>query len=141
MEPTKPAPEEPTASEPIDYRKTATFRNEYANNAFLEPSVWDLKINFGQLEQSIGPNVVVQHTGISMPWNQVKVFSYFLRLHVLAYEQENGRIRMAKNIIRPVPIPDKKTAKNFSKAMERHKIIMQLYEDFMAANPEAKPEE
>ncbi len=141
MEPTTPAPEEPTASSPIDYRKTPTFKNEYANNVFLEPSVWDLKLNFGQLEQSIAPNVVAQHTGISMPWNQVKVFSYFLQLHLLAYEQENGRIRVAKNIVKPVLAPDKKTTKNFPEAMEKHRAIMKLYEDFMAANPEAHPGE
>ncbi|MGB2607143.1 MAG: hypothetical protein WBC78_26295, partial [Candidatus Sulfotelmatobacter sp.] len=73
--------------------------------------------------------------------NQVKVFSYFLQLHLLAYEQENGRIRVAKNIVKPVLAPDKKTTKNFPEAMEKHRAIMKLYEDFMAANPEAHPGE
>jgi hypothetical protein len=141
MEPTKPASEEPTASSPIDYRKGPTYRNEYANNAFLEPSTWDLKINFGQLDQSIAPNVVIQHTGITLPWNQVKVLSYFLQLHLLSYEQQNGRVTMGKNIIKPVPPPDKATAPNFAKAMGAYKAFKKLYDEFLAANPEAAPDE
>ncbi len=138
--PLKPTSETQEASTPreIDYRKSDSYRNEYANNTFLEHSAWDLKFNFGQLDQSIGPTAVIQHTGISMPWNQVKILVYFLQIHLATYETLNGRIKIPRDVITPLPMPDKETIKNYPNSMDIYKAMNKIYEEFMAANPEAK---
>jgi hypothetical protein len=135
-------PEPPTGSSvpPIDYRKTENFRNEYANNIFLEPTAWELKFNFGQTDQSLGLNVITQHTGIAIAWNQVKVLAYFLQIHLAAYETVNGRIKIPKNVINPATPPDKETVTKEPQTVELYKAMIKVYDEFMAANPEAKKE-
>jgi len=124
-------------SEDVNYQRSESYRNEYANNTFLEHSAWDLKFNFGQLDQSIGPNVVVQHTGITMPWLQVKVLLYFLQIHLATYETLNGRIKVPGGVINPVSSPDKEMAQDYPSSVDIYKVMNKIYEDFMAANPEA----
>ena len=63
-------PEQSTA---IERSQTEDFRNTYANNVLFETSVWDLKMIFGQLDQRLGQNAVVQHTAVAVPWPQVKI--------------------------------------------------------------------
>src|ERR1700680_2074736 len=86
----------------IDYRKTDDFAAGYANNVFLEGSLWDLKLVFGQNDQQIGQNAVVQHTAITIPWPQIKVLTYFLQNHLAAHEIANGRLIIPPNVIPPV---------------------------------------
>jgi hypothetical protein len=38
--------------------KSEDFREVYANQVSFEPSTWDLKINFGLLDQSTTPHTV-----------------------------------------------------------------------------------
>lgn len=75
----------------------------YANNAYLEPSVWDLKIIFGQLHGNFGNPDVDWHTEITMPWLQAKLFSYFLNQNIIVYEIENGKIRIPQALMPPAP--------------------------------------
>ena len=84
-----------------EYQKTEDFATVYANNVRYESSVWDLKMIFGELDQSQGKEVVQLHTGVSIPWIQAKLMAYMLRLNVEAYELENGNIDVPIRVIPP----------------------------------------
>jgi hypothetical protein len=83
------------------FQRVDDFYTDYANNVFLEASYWDLKFIFGQLDQSVSPPVTEQRAAISVPWAQVKILSYFLRAHVMAYEAANGKINVAESVMPP----------------------------------------
>jgi hypothetical protein len=100
----------------------------------LESSNWDLKVTFGHLEQSLGPNEVTQTTAITIPWAQAKVFHYFLTLHLIAHETELGRLVIPSGIIGEFPkeLPAGANKEGYQKALK-------FAEQFMAENPEARP--
>lgn len=118
----------------IVFTKTDDFRSEYANNSLLQVSNWDLKIIFGELDQSKGPNDVIQKVAITLPWPQAKVLSYFLTLNLITHEAVNQREVIPSGIIPPLPkeAPPGVTAEAFRKARE-------FYDKFIAENPEASP--
>lgn len=130
----------PAAKPGIDYKKTEDFASAYANNIFLESSLWDLRLIFGELDQQVGPNAVVQHTAITLPWAQVKVFAYFLESHLLAHEMQNGRVQIPSSIINPVPDEaPQDLIKDNPKLPAIHAELKKRYAAFIAANPEAAP--
>jgi hypothetical protein len=124
----------------VQYRRIAEFAEEYANNTLFETSNWDMKIIFGQLDQSLGPNVVLQHTAITMPWPQVKVLVYFLSLNLLFHEARAGRVQILAGL---VPDMSQRMPKELREegitSEETWRAAQKLYEDFIAANPEADP--
>jgi hypothetical protein len=77
----------------------------YADNAFFETSVWDLKVIFGQLEQHTGKVNIDWHTAVTMPWLQAKLLSYYLRVNLAAYELAHGNIKVPSNVQPPTPEP------------------------------------
>jgi hypothetical protein len=107
-------------------QRTADFIARYANYCHLESSLWDIRINFGQTDQSLGANTVPINTAVTLPWPQLKVLSYFLRVHLAGYEADNGRIKIPPGIV-PEPSP---TA-----------VFREIYDEFIATNPEAAPKE
>jgi hypothetical protein len=122
----------------IEYKKVDDFATAYANNVFMESSLWDLKLIFGQNDQGLGPNAVVQHTAITLPWAQVKVLKHFLEAHLIAHEIQNGRIHLLPNIVMPVPDEPPQGIPNApSKMVEIHAALKSQYEAFAAENPEA----
>jgi hypothetical protein len=125
----------------IEFSKSTDFDSAYANNVALESSFWDLKLIFGQNDQQAGPQAVVQHTAITLPWNQVKVLKYFLDSNIATYEAVNGRIVIAPNIIPAVPAePPKDFIKENPNAEEIFAALKDNYDAFIAANPEAAPQ-
>lgn len=129
----------PTKTSVIDYRQTDDFSTGYANNVYLEGSLWDLKLVFGQNDQHLGPNTVVQHTAITMPWAQIKVLTYFLNNHLAAHEITNSRIIIPPNVIPVVTgeAPPKELVKDNPKLPEVLAAFKVSYDAFIAANPEA----
>jgi len=81
------------------------YQSVYANNSRLEPSVWDLKVLFGQLELHTSEAHVDWHTAVTMPWIQAKIFSYYLLLNLLLQEQMNGPITVPASVMPPKPEP------------------------------------
>jgi len=66
----------------------ADLNVEYANNTFFEPTVWDLKIIFGEFS---GRSASVDwHTSITVPWAQAKLMAYYLLLNVALHELSEG---------------------------------------------------
>jgi hypothetical protein len=76
----------------------------YANNVYFESSSWDLKLIFGQLDQSEGKVRIVQHSAITVPWAQAKLMVYWLRGQIEAHELVNGEIHIPPPVI-PQPLP------------------------------------
>jgi hypothetical protein len=114
-----------TPASSIVRTRTDDFIARYANYSHIESSLWDSKILFGQTDQVLG-NTVPIHSAVTLPWPQLKVLTYFLSLHLAAHENDNGRIKIPPGII-PLVAPDA--------------VFRKLYEQFIAANPEAVQEE
>jgi hypothetical protein len=127
-----PAPKQPVSQ--ITYKQDENFFGEYANNIRFEGSNWDLKLMFGELDQSGAPNVVTQKFSVTVPWAQVKVMHYFLSLHLLSHEADYGRLVIPAGIIAPWPKEVPEGAKP-----DVWKEAAKLYEAFIAENPEAAP--
>ncbi|MBZ5675447.1 MAG: hypothetical protein LAP61_14500 [Acidobacteriia bacterium] len=76
---------------------------EYANNTFFSPTVWDLKIIFGELAGF--KRGVEWHTAITMTWAHAMLVSYYLQLNIEAFEAANGKINFPAAMIPPPPPP------------------------------------
>lgn len=97
-------------TESIDRQRK--FKSVYANNFHFEPSVWDLKLLCGILEQHTGVAEADWHTAVSMPWVQVKLLAYFLRLQILWHEMQNGPIVVPRSVAPKMEPPTEELAKN-----------------------------
>jgi hypothetical protein len=131
----------PEQKQGLQYKKTEEFRETYSNNVFLESSLWDMKLIFGKLDQQLGPSMIVQDTAVTVPWSQVKLIRYFLGLHLISHELQNGRIQIPSNIVPSIPDELPKGVLEdlpLEKAHEIHTALKECYDDFIAANPEAK---
>lgn len=80
------------------------FTDAYANNFRFEPSLWDFKIVFGELDQGKGESFINWHTAVTIPWLQVKLVTYFLRLNLAWYEHQNGRVILPASAIPKQPV-------------------------------------
>lgn len=107
-----------------DLQRTDDFSSAYANHVFFEPSTWDLKMIFGELDQSVEPLVVQQHSSITIPWTQAKVFLYFLRLQVAGHELANGTITLPKAVIPP------EVVKPTAEELKQEPAAAKVYEAF-----------
>lgn len=87
------------------FERDEDFASLYANHVWYEPSVWDLKLIFGELDQSRGPNAVTQHTAIALSWIQAKIMSYYLQVNIAAYEVRNGKIKVPADVVPRDPGP------------------------------------
>lgn len=85
----------------ITFQRTDDFREGYANSCRFESSVWDLKLIFGTLDQSVDPSVILQRFSINVPWVQAKLMLYFLYVNVLFQEAVNGTIHVPAAITPP----------------------------------------
>jgi len=85
----------------LQFERDEDFASLYANHVWYEMSTWDLRLLFGQLDQGKGPNVVTQHTAITLSWQQVKIMSYFLQVNLAMYEAQNGRIQIPASVLPP----------------------------------------
>jgi len=95
----------PTATESFVERHE-DFTSLYANNVQFEVSTWDLKMVFGELDQSDPPgkSKVIQHTAMTVTWLQAKIMAYYLNANILLHEADYGKIQIPANL-HPVPLP------------------------------------
>jgi hypothetical protein len=123
---------------PADIHRAPEFVNRYANHVVLQAAIWDVKMLFGQLDQTVGKNAVVQDTAVTLPWTQVKIFSYLLQQQLIAHELQFGRIIVPQGIVAaPQDIPEE--VKNQVPVLaEVETAVKSLYGAFLDANPEAK---
>jgi hypothetical protein len=106
----------------------------YANHIYYESSSWDLKLIFGQLDQSGGTVKVVQHSAITVPWPLVKTMVYWLRGHIETHELTNGKIHVPPPVIPPEPPPPSEEVKNSEPTAEAvYAIFKRLRDEFVAS--------
>src|SRR5271156_965566 len=75
------------------------FEAVYANYAYFEPTAWDFKIIFGNVENVSGQDVVKERVAVTIPWAQAKLAVYFLTAHVKAAELQIGKIGIRKDAL------------------------------------------
>jgi hypothetical protein len=118
--------------------KDEDFLTLYANNVQVEASVWDLKVIFGNLDQSKQPNQIMQHTAIHLPWIQIKILSYFLPLVVALQEHQFGKIDVPMAVRPPDPAEFKSElwlqAWNNMSPAQREEISV-MYKIFISSLP------
>ena len=118
--------DEPKAETVVEGEEMTT---DYANNIMFEPSIWDLKLIFGEFSQRI--NSVDWHTSITVPWAQAKLMMYYLQANVAAYEINSGKIKVPDLVIPPEwpPLPSEQA--NDPKAVETVERLQRLREQFL----------
>jgi hypothetical protein len=130
----------PTAKSPIEFKKVEEFSELYANNVKFESSAWDLKLIFGQTDQSLGPNVIVQHTAVTLPWPQVKFLIFGLSIALTEHEGRNGRIPLMRGLLGEIPEEMPQVVRDEGNVSDKTwKALREIYEDFIAVNPDAAP--
>jgi hypothetical protein len=98
--------EEINVNASLQIRRIEDFISRYANNVHFEVSVWDLKLLFSEFQQPPGePAFIQQHTGITIPWVQVKLMTLLLQLNIMAHESVNGKITVPANVLPPISPP------------------------------------
>jgi hypothetical protein len=119
----------------LQLKRSDEFESLYANNVRFESSLWDLKLIFGQLDQSTGSEVVELHTAITLPWAAAKIGLYYLRLHVALYEMENGKIWINPRIYPSEPPPLPLEAEGNELIRKARELSIGMREEFIAAQP------
>jgi hypothetical protein len=110
------------------------FKTVYANNFNFEPSVWDLKMRFGELNQKkAGEFIIDWHTAVTIPWLQAKFVAYFLLLNFAWYEHRNGRLSVPPGVV-PAP-PEAPSGEHASDptAVQWYETSKKLYAEFFGA--------
>jgi len=122
-------------------QRAADFTFRYSNNVQYEPSIWDLKLTFGQTDQTTTPPTVIQHTAITLSWPEVKVLAYFLRSCLAGHEAQIGKIVMVPDTILPIPEEPPQTISPSQRAAWKNVFdaMNKIYDEFMRENPEAVP--
>ncbi|HEV2378206.1 MAG TPA: hypothetical protein VG206_00235 [Terriglobia bacterium] len=145
MEPDNQNPAEPKENirgANLEYKRRPDdqFFDEYANSIFVQSGAWDVTLTFGRLEPSKGPNTVVQHSAITIPWSHVRPFIYFLKNHLISQEILNGKHPVPKGIIPNVTEPSEELIKSLPEgvAQKTYEAIKKNYEEFFEVNPEAR---
>jgi hypothetical protein len=108
------------------------YREAYANNVLLESSAWDLKLIFGQLDQRGGKVAIRQHTAITIPWAQAKIFSYWLRSNIESQEVTNGKIILPNALIPgEIQPPTEEQKAQDPSAMQIYEIFTRLRQELV----------
>jgi hypothetical protein len=89
--------------EPFTNIRSEEFENLFANNVQYESTLWDLRMLFAQVE--LQTKQIVQHTGINIPWPQVKIAAYFMLANLLIHQNLNGSVFVPSSIAPPRPTP------------------------------------
>jgi hypothetical protein len=65
----------------------------YANNIAIGNTVFDVRIIFGEVQNSSATKLTVnQRAQVTMSWLQAKILWEFLGRHINAYEDKNGKL-------------------------------------------------
>ncbi len=124
--------QEAASPSPLQLKRDEDFVSLYANNVRFESSVWDLKLIFGQLDQSTGGEVIELHTAITMPWAAVKIMLHYLRLNIALHELENGKVKINPRLFPTPPPPLTPEMESNELTMKGREIAYKLRDEFIA---------
>jgi len=112
---------------PIKVIRHEDYTTLYANYLYVEPTFWDLKIYFGELDLTAsgtpGQLLAEMHTGMNISWPLAKVLSYLLQVHIKAHELANGKVGLPNNVVPEIPPPP---STDDPKAIEAHETFKRL---------------
>jgi hypothetical protein len=134
------AEEETTETPRTFFRRGENFESLYANNVYYQPSEWDLKITFGELDNDPrdGNAFVDQHTSIAVPWLQAKLMNYFLTLQLGVYQMGHGKIAIPQPVMPPMPDPPTSDAPG-DVSRQVFEYILKVRKEFFGSDPAATP--
>ncbi|MGB9381985.1 hypothetical protein [Candidatus Binatus sp.] len=116
----------------LERERAENFISTYANNIWYESSAWDLKLIFGQLDQSGSKAAVKQNVAVTIPWAQAKLTLYYLRVQIEAMEVQSGKIAIRKDLIPPEPPPLTPEQEAIPGGKELRDLILKLRQEFIA---------
>lgn len=116
------------AASTTDTDEELNFDSVYANSTYLEASVWDLKVLFGQLELHTGKAVVDWHTAVTLPWVCAKILSYKLAVSLAIHEATLGKLVVPKQVIPEAPIPPTGNLEDDEQAKRIYDLVIEMYE-------------
>jgi hypothetical protein len=115
----------PSQQSSLDFGR---IKSVYANNTHVEPSVWDLKVIFGQLEQRADAAAVDWHTSVTMPWAQAKILGYYLLGNIAIHERADGPVGVPANVTPPKPfVPSDEEIKKDPRSKEIYEQLTRLH--------------
>jgi hypothetical protein len=113
------------------FERDEDYEALYANNIQFQPSEWDLKVIFGELDFHDDKLAVKQHTSIAMPWLQAKIMHYFLTLQLGVYEMSHGKIKVPSTVLPIEPQPPTGELENDPMAKQIYEYIKKVREQFL----------
>jgi hypothetical protein len=119
------------ASPDIEFQRAENFISLYSNNVIFEPTAWDIKIVFGQLDLVGGKGIARQQVAITIPWAQAKLALYYLRLQVAAMEMQSGKIAIRRDLIPPEPPQLTPEQEAIPSSRELRDLILKMREEFL----------
>ena len=117
----------------LQLKRNEDFESLYANNVRFESSVWDLKLLFGELDQSTGKDVIELHTAITLPWTTAKLMLYFLQLNIAFHELEAGKIWINPRVCPGSPPPLTPEQENNGLMKATRELALKMHAEFIAA--------
>ena len=102
---------------------------DYANNTAFEPTIWDLKLVFG--EYSERSKSIEYHTSITVPWAQAKLMMYYLQVNITAHELAFGKVPIPQPVIPPEFTPPTPEQAKDLKSQEIFEAIQKLRNQFL----------
>jgi len=124
-------PSSPQAA--IEFQRAENFVSMYSNSVVFEPTAWDLKIIFGQLDLVSGKGIARQQVAITIPWAQAKLALYYLRLQVEAMEIQSGKIPIRRDLIPPEPPPLTPEQEAIPGSRQLRELVLKAREEFIAS--------
>ena len=128
-------------AEELVLRRVEDFGSLYANNVRFEPSAWDLKIIFGELDQGAGTDqgasAVELHTAITVPWPVAKLVAYYVTANCVVHQADAGQIVVRRNVVPPRPdVSDEAWSKVDPKLVA---YLAWVHDQFFGENPYVPP--
>jgi hypothetical protein len=90
---------------------------------------------FGELDQSIRSEtteVVVIHTGMTIPWATAKLGLYYLGIQIALHEIESGKIPINPRMLPPPPNPPSPEYADSEMAKKAYEIALKMHDEFLA---------
>ena len=126
------ATDKPTVPE-VTFELADEVYEAYANNVYYESSSWDLKLIFGQMDQTGNKVRIIQHSAITLPWPLIKLMVYWLKGQIEAHELVNGKIRVPPPVIPPTVTLTEELKKSDPNTEVVFAIFNRLREEFIAS--------
>lgn len=132
MPPDTPKEEKPDIA-PLSFDRQKDFKSLYANNVQFEISSWDLKLIFGQVDQTRGPNFVEQSAAVTLPWAQAKIAAYYMIANIAIHAANEGPIKVPSGLTPARPDPSNPGLDDAARSAVAY--MAWVHDQFFGTNP------